>query len=178
MQKKWSIICLRTVQPYIPHLPLWSLCLKCSYKEMYHRSICTICHYRNMEIEMLMVINSLSTVQKLHVQQPGERTVLQHRFWIRLHMLRRHFKGEVLLSSQLLPTSWFGAVLPVIAHGTAVWHVCFLYWYAVDLLSQASLIFEITLKQRESLSNVTNFADFPGIKRWITVPQRMACCWC
>ena len=42
---------------------------------------------------------SFSTVQKLHVQQPGECTVLQHRFQIRLHLLRRHIKGEVSLGS-------------------------------------------------------------------------------
>lgn len=58
-------------------------------------------NYRNRNangyiyIYIYTYVYSFSTVQKLHVQQPGECTVLQHRFQIRLHLLRRHFKGEV-----------------------------------------------------------------------------------
>lgn len=47
-------------------------------------------------------MNSLSPVQKLHVQQPGERAVLHHRLFIGLHLLREHFKGDVLLTSTVL----------------------------------------------------------------------------
>lgn len=56
-------------------------------------------YYKHMETEVLINLKSLSTVQKLHVQQPGKCTVLHCRLWIRLHLLRRQFKGKTLLHS-------------------------------------------------------------------------------
>ena len=65
----------------------------------------------------LMVILSVLSVQKLHVQQPGECAVLHHRFWIRLHLLRRRFKGKVWEFTVLVH---FLAALNVIAPQNAL----------------------------------------------------------
>lgn len=140
-----------------------------------HHAICTICHYRNVKIKIITDINPLSTVEKLHVQQPGECTVLHRRLWIRLHLLRRLFKGEVLLL-----TSCFCAVLPLIAPETAVWHLNFLYWCTVHFPDSLRLALYLEMhfkllwngqKYKESLENVSNFAK--RIKWRMTVSQRM-----
>lgn len=127
-----------------------------------------------VQTALTVPLDSLSTVQKLHVQQPGERSVLHHRFRIGLHMLRRHFKGEVLLSSRLWLTSWFCAVLPIIAPGTAVWHVSAPYWY-ITHWSFFVVVYNYTERCISNYLKITTMKRHSTVKFCLTFKCKMIC---